>query len=66
MKKEIQALEDNQTQEVVDLPPRKNVIVSKWVFKVKYQANGKVEKYNARLVVKGYSQQKVLDYYDTY
>lgn len=37
MKLEIQALE---TWKVVDLPPRKKAIGSKWVYKIKYKANG--------------------------
>ncbi|KAH0707279.1 hypothetical protein KY290_011873 [Solanum tuberosum] len=45
MKLEIQALEDNNTWEIVDLPPRKNAIGSKWVYKIKYKANGELERF---------------------
>ncbi|XP_047249991.1 uncharacterized protein LOC124885787 [Capsicum annuum] len=44
MKLEVQALEDNNTWEIVDLPPGKNAIGSKWVYKIKYKANGDVER----------------------
>ncbi|XP_070050351.1 uncharacterized mitochondrial protein AtMg00820-like [Nicotiana tomentosiformis] len=47
MKQEIQALEDNKTWEVVDLPPGKASIGSKWVYKIKYQANREVETFKA-------------------
>lgn len=65
MQLEIQALEDNKTWIVVDLPQGKHTVGSKWVYKIKYQANGEVERYKARLVAKGYSQQEGLDYHDT-
>lgn len=55
MKSEIIALEDNNTWTIVDLPLGKHLIGCKWVFKVKYLASGVVERYNARLVVKGFN-----------
>lgn len=62
MKLEIQALEDNNTWKVVDLPPGTHAIGSKWVYKIKYKANGEVQRFKARLVTKGYNQQEGLDY----
>ncbi|XP_019239012.1 PREDICTED: uncharacterized protein LOC109219057 [Nicotiana attenuata] len=56
MKSEISAPESNNTWTTVDLPPDKFPIDCKWVFKVKYKSTGDVERYKARLVVKGYSQ----------
>jgi hypothetical protein len=35
---------------------------SKWLFKKKFNAQGKVEKYKARLVAKGYSQVEGIDF----
>lgn len=43
MKKEINALENNGTWTVEDLPPGKRAIGSKWVYKVKYNSDGLVE-----------------------
>lgn len=63
---EIQALENNKTWEVVDLPAGKNTISSKWVYKIKYQANSEVERFKDRLVVQVYRQQKGLDYHNTF
>lgn len=52
MKQEIKALEDNKTWEVVDLPTGKHTEGSKWVYKIKYQANGDIERFKARLIEK--------------
>ena len=56
MNKEISALQENQTWEVVSLPANKKPIGCKWVYKVKYKADGTIERYKARLVAKGYTQ----------
>ncbi|PHT31436.1 hypothetical protein CQW23_27773 [Capsicum baccatum] len=51
MKQEVKALEDDHTWEVVYMPPDKNIIGSKWVYKVKYKANGEIERFKARSVI---------------
>ncbi|GJX31435.1 retrovirus-related pol polyprotein from transposon TNT 1-94, partial [Tanacetum coccineum] len=38
----------------------------KWIFKKKMKANGTIDKYNTRLLVKGFRQRGGLDYFDTY
>ncbi|GJS16460.1 retrotransposon protein, putative, ty1-copia subclass [Tanacetum coccineum] len=38
----------------------------KWIFKKKMKADGTIDKYKARLVIKGYIQREGLDYFDTY
>ncbi|GJU02223.1 putative RNA-directed DNA polymerase [Tanacetum coccineum] len=53
MKQEIQALEENKTWTLEELPKGKRAIDSKWVYKIKYKPNGDVERYKARLVAKG-------------
>jgi len=64
MTNEITALEQNRTWDLVHLPQNKSAIGCKWVYKVKFQADGKVERYKARLVAKGYTQG--IDFFDTF
>lgn len=58
---ELRALKQNGTWELVDLPPDKKVIGCKWVFTVKYNADGSIERYKARLVAKGFTQTYGID-----
>ena len=38
----------------------------KWIFKKKLRPDGIVDKYKARLVVEGFTQQKGIDFFNTY
>jgi hypothetical protein len=58
----MQAIEDNRTWDVADLPANQKVIGLKWVFKVKKNPNGKIVKHKARLVAKGYAQVQGVDF----
>ncbi|KAH9726734.1 protein kinase domain-containing protein [Citrus sinensis] len=66
MRKEIQALEDNETWTVESLPPGKQAINCKWVYKIKYNADGTIERYKARLVILGNKQVVGIDYNETF
>ncbi|GKA12517.1 putative RNA-directed DNA polymerase [Tanacetum coccineum] len=66
MKKEIQALEQNKTWTLEELPNGKKAIDSKWVYKIKYKPNGDVERYKARLVAKGCTQMEGVDFHETF
>lgn len=62
MQEEIEAHEHNGTWELVDLPPGKTAIGSKWVFKVKTSADGELQRYKARFVAQGFLQKYGEDY----
>ena len=66
MAKEIEALELNKTWTIEDLPPNKKPINCKWVYKVKYNSNGTIERYKARLVIRGDEQIEGFDYHETF
>jgi hypothetical protein len=55
MDEEMVALDVNVTWELVALPKDKKTIICKWVYKVKHNANGSMNRYKARLVTKGYA-----------
>jgi len=44
----------------------KTVIACKWIFEIKYKADGIIERYKARLVAKGYTQAKDIEYLETF
>ena len=60
------ALEKNQTWKVVNLLKGKSTIGCKWVFTVKYNSDGSLERYKARLVAKGLTQTYGIDYSETF
>ena len=62
---EIGPLEINFTWEVVELPRWKTTVGCKWVFTVKFNADGSVNRYKARLVAKGFTQTFEIDYKET-
>lgn len=66
MLEELTAIERNHTWELVDPPYGKTPIGLKWVYKVKHNADGSVQKYKARLVAKGYAQNPGIDYDETF
>ncbi|XP_020209364.1 uncharacterized protein LOC109794321 [Cajanus cajan] len=62
MQAEIQALHANNTWQLVDLPSGRKPIGCRWVFRVKENPDGSINKYKARLVAKGFHQQPGLDF----
>ncbi|CAI7874041.1 unnamed protein product [Closterium sp. NIES-53] len=52
MESELKSNYENDIWELVDLPEGRNAITSKWLFKIKSDADGKNESYKSRLVAK--------------
>ena len=66
MNSEFSSLLQQKTWSLVPLPPSKNVVGCKWVFKIKRNSDGSLARYKERLVAKGYLQQYSLDYEETF
>lgn len=63
---EITALESNQTWILKNLHPGKKPISCKWVYRVKYKANGSIKLHKARLVAKSFTQRGGVDYAESF
>ncbi len=66
MKDEMDALEANETWDIVPLPTSQPVVGSKWVYSVKLKSDGSLDRYKARLVAQGFSQEYGIDYDETF
>ena len=66
MKVEIEKLKKWKTWKVVPKPEGVNIVGSKWVFKLKKDANGNVTSHRARLVTQGFTQVHGIDFDDTF
>ena len=66
MDREITMLEEAGTWNTVLQPTSKNIVGSKWVFRIKHKADGSVEKYKAWLIPQGFTQKFGVDYFDTF
>lgn len=66
MNDEYSSLIKNKTWMLVNQPINQKVIDNRWVFKIKENPNGTIERYKARLVVRGFTQQYGVNYEETF
>jgi len=66
LEEEYQSLMDNKTWELTSLPHGRKAVSCKWVFRVKRTATGEVDRYKARLVARGFTQEHGIDYDETF
>ena len=63
---EMDSLLEHDTWSLTKPPLGRKIIGSKWVFKIKHDANGEAERYKCRLVAQGYTQAQGIDYHETF
>ncbi|CAI7900878.1 unnamed protein product [Closterium sp. NIES-54] len=68
MDKELKVLEDRNTWKVVpiSMAQNKTTLTEKWVFRVKTKADGTIDKFKARWVVRGFDQEHGRDFSETF
>jgi hypothetical protein len=66
MTEEYQSIIKNDVWEIVPRPKSKDVVSSKWLFKIKHVVDGSIEKYKAIFVARGFSQKEFIDYEETF
>ncbi|CAI7840414.1 unnamed protein product [Closterium sp. NIES-54] len=68
MDKELEALKERNTWKVVPIGVARNktILTGKWVFRVKTKADGTIDKFKARWVVRGFDQEHGHDFTETF
>jgi hypothetical protein len=66
MTEEYQSIIKNDLWEIVTRPKSKDVVSSKWLFKITHAVDGSIEKYKARFVARGFSQKEGNEYDETF
>ncbi|GJX58057.1 zinc finger, CCHC-type containing protein [Tanacetum coccineum] len=63
---EMDSIMGNNTWVLVDLHLGCKPLSCKWIFKIKLEVDGTIEKFKARLVIQSFSQKSWIYYFDTY
>jgi hypothetical protein len=66
IKSEDDSLVSRKTWTLVPCPAGRKFVDSKWVFKLKRDANGQITRYKARLLARGFTHEKIEDYHETF
>ena len=66
MQAEMRSMSTNDVWDLEKIPKGAKTVDCKWVYKIKYDSKGNVERFKARLVAKGFMQREEIDYNETF
>jgi hypothetical protein len=66
MEEECRSTSSNVVWDIVEIPDRAKKVGCKWVYKTKYDSKRKIERFKVRLVAKGFTTRKGIDYTETF
>jgi hypothetical protein len=66
MVEEYTSIMRNDVWDIVSRLEGKSVVSSRWLYKIKHVADGSIEKFKVRFVVRGFSQKEGVDYEETF
>ena len=66
IKAEYNSLMENGTWEIVEPKKGAPIVGTKWVFTLKFNVDGSIKRYKARLVCQGFTQSQGIDYFETF
>ena len=66
MKDEIKSMKTNGVWDLETIPKGAKTVHCKWVYKIKHDSKGYIEKFKAQLVAKGFTQRECIDYNKTF
>jgi hypothetical protein len=66
MEEELRSMNFNDILDLVEIPDGAKKVICKWVYKIKYESKGKIERFKVRLVAKGFTQREGIDCTETF
>jgi hypothetical protein len=66
MKEELRSMSSNDVCSLVEILDGAKRVGCKWVYKTKYDSKGKIKRFKARLITKGFTQREEIEYTETF